>query len=67
LAISAKEAKMKFSTRSSVSFALSALATISQAEESLYSRRMVKRGIDAQGNYNICKFSKQDFLKPLLI
>jgi len=46
---------MKFSTRTSLPLAFSALATLSQAEESLYSRRMTKRGIDAQGNYNICK------------
>jgi hypothetical protein len=44
---------MKFSTP----LALSALATIAQAEESLYSKRMTKRGIDSQGNYNICKKS----------
>jgi hypothetical protein len=43
---------MRFAMRSSVPLALAALATISQAEESLYS----KRGLDAQGNYNICKF-----------
>jgi hypothetical protein len=52
-----EEATMKFSTRSSLPLALSALATLSQAqeEETLLSRRMAKRGIDAQGNYNICK------------
>jgi hypothetical protein len=47
---------MRFAMRSSVPLALAALATISQAEESLYSKRMTKRGLDAQGNYNICKF-----------
>jgi hypothetical protein len=52
-----KEAKIKFEMRLSVPLALSALATISQAEESLYSKRMTKRGIDSQGNYNICKLS----------
>lgn len=47
---------MKFSTRASVPFiAVSALASASNAEDSLYSKRMVKRGIDAQGNYNVCK------------
>jgi 2',3'-cyclic-nucleotide 2'-phosphodiesterase (5'-nucleotidase family) len=49
---------MKFPMRSSISLALTALATISQAEQSLYSRRMAKRGIDAQGNYNVCKFTR---------
>jgi len=46
---------MKFATRSSISFAaLSALVAVAQAEDALYSKRMVKRGIDADGNYNIC-------------
>ena len=35
--------------------ALSALTAVSQAEDALYSRRMTKRGIDAEGNYNICE------------
>jgi hypothetical protein len=36
--------------------AVSALtASAAQAEDVLYSRRMTKRGIDEQGNYNICK------------
>lgn len=46
---------MKFPMRSTLPLALTALAAVTQAEESLYSRRMTKRGIDAQGNYNICK------------
>jgi hypothetical protein len=46
---------MRFTASSSVPIALLALAATSLAEESLYSRRMAKRGIDAQGNYNICK------------
>jgi len=46
---------MRFSTRSCVPFALLALAATSSAEEALYSRRMAKRGLDAQGNYNICE------------
>ena len=54
--LSVSSAKMKFATRSSVSFAaLSALVTVAQAEDALYSKRMAKRGIDADGNYNICK------------
>jgi 2',3'-cyclic-nucleotide 2'-phosphodiesterase (5'-nucleotidase family) len=47
---------MKFPMRTTVPLALTALAAVSQAEESLYSRRMSKRGIDAQGNYNICEY-----------
>lgn len=50
---------MKFSTRTSASLiALSALTVVAHEEETLYSRRMTKRGIDAQGNYNICKHQK---------
>jgi hypothetical protein len=50
------EVRMKFATGSSASLiAVSALAAIAQAEDALYSKRMVKRGIDADGNYNICK------------
>ncbi|OAL44691.1 Metallo-dependent phosphatase [Pyrenochaeta sp. DS3sAY3a] len=52
---------MKFSTRASVPFiAVSALASASNAEDSLYSKRMVKRGIDAQGNYNVSFFHVND-------
>ncbi|KAH4069959.1 hypothetical protein HBI49_131460 [Parastagonospora nodorum] len=51
---------MRFSTRSSVPFALLALAATSSAEEALYSRRMAKRGLDAQGNYNISFFHIND-------
>ncbi|KAF2825405.1 Metallo-dependent phosphatase [Ophiobolus disseminans] len=53
---------MKFPMRSSLPLALSALVTISQAqvEESLVSRRMTKRGLDAQGNYNISFFHVND-------
>jgi len=52
---------MKFATRSSASLiAVSALAAIAQAEDALYSKRMVKRGIDADGNYNICKSARGD-------
>jgi hypothetical protein len=43
---------MKFSTQIGVSVALSTLAA---AEDALYSRRMTKRGIDADGNFNICE------------
>ncbi|KAJ4377712.1 hypothetical protein N0V83_000541 [Neocucurbitaria cava] len=50
---------MKFLARSSV-IALSALAALSRAEEALYSRRLAKRGIDAQGNYNISFFHVND-------
>ena len=54
--LSVSSGKMKFATRSSVSFAaLSALVAVAQAEDALYSKRMAKRGIDADGNYNICK------------
>lgn len=50
------EVRMKFATGSSTSLiAVSALAAFVQAEDALYSKRMVKRGIDAEGNYNICK------------
>jgi hypothetical protein len=46
---------MKFATGSNAGLvAFSALTAIAQAEDSLYSKRMVKRGIDADGNYNIC-------------
>jgi 5'-nucleotidase len=44
--------------------AFSALMTIAQAEDALYSKRMVKRGIDADGNYNICKSA---CMTPLLL
>lgn len=48
---------MKFSTQSSAPLlALLALTAVSHAEDALYSRRMAKRGIDAEGNYNICEF-----------
>ena len=47
---------MKFATGSSASLvAFSAVAAIAQAEDALYSKRMLKRGIDEDGNYNICK------------
>lgn len=47
---------MKFTTGSSASLvAFSAMAAIAQAEDALYSKRMLKRGIDEDGNYNICK------------
>jgi 2',3'-cyclic-nucleotide 2'-phosphodiesterase (5'-nucleotidase family) len=46
---------MKFSTRSGVPLALLALTPATQAEDALYSRRLAKRGLDEQGNYNICK------------
>jgi hypothetical protein len=49
------QVKMKFATGSNAGLvAFSALTAIAQAEDSLYSKRMVKRGIDADGNYNIC-------------
>ncbi|KAF2030445.1 Metallo-dependent phosphatase [Setomelanomma holmii] len=51
---------MKFLTRTTLPLALSALAAASPAEESLYSKRMTKRGIDAQGNYNISFFHVND-------
>ncbi|KAH7397452.1 Metallo-dependent phosphatase-like protein [Pyrenochaeta sp. MPI-SDFR-AT-0127] len=52
---------MKFSTRSSVPLlALTALTATSNAEDALYSRRMMKRGIDDKGNYNISFFHVND-------
>ena len=42
-------ARMKFAI-----IALSALTAAAQVEDVLHSKRMVKRGIDADGNYNIC-------------
>jgi hypothetical protein len=51
-------AEMKFATWSSVPlFALSGLTAAVQIEDVLHSKRIVKRGIDAEGNYNICKLS----------
>jgi hypothetical protein len=48
-------ARMKFATGSSVPLiVLSALTAAAQVEDVLHSKRMVKRGIDADGNYNIC-------------
>lgn len=44
---------MRFSAASSI-VALSALAA-AQVEDSLYSRHIAKRDIDADGNYNICQ------------
>ncbi|KAH7381220.1 Metallo-dependent phosphatase-like protein [Phaeosphaeria sp. MPI-PUGE-AT-0046c] len=51
---------MKFPMRSTLPVALTALAAVASAEESLYSRRMTKRGIDAQGNYNVSFFHIND-------
>jgi hypothetical protein len=52
------ELTMKFTSGSSAALiAVSALAAVAQAEDALYSKRMVKRGIDADGNYNICKLA----------
>ncbi|KAH8722813.1 Metallo-dependent phosphatase-like protein [Phaeosphaeriaceae sp. PMI808] len=51
---------MKLPVSTTVPLALSALAATSQAEESLYSNRLAKRGIDAQGNYNISFFHVND-------
>ncbi|KAI8931679.1 hypothetical protein NX059_011326 [Plenodomus lindquistii] len=48
---------MKFSTQS---LAVSALAVGAAAQDSLYSRRMAKRGLDAEGNYNISFFHVND-------
>lgn len=46
---------MKFPTQSTIPLALSVLAGFCHAEDSLYSQRLSKRGLDAQGNFNICK------------
>jgi hypothetical protein len=63
---SAKKADMKFPMRSGVPLALAALAAVSSAEEALYSKRMAKRGLDAQGNYNICMIkASSHFDNPL--
>lgn len=52
---------MKFTTGSSASLvAFSAMAAIAQAEDALYSKRMLKRGIDEDGNYNISFFHIND-------
>lgn len=47
---------MKFTTTPGASLvALSVLSTLARAEDVLYSKRMLKRGLDQDGNYNICK------------
>ncbi|XP_014557964.1 hypothetical protein COCVIDRAFT_36588 [Bipolaris victoriae FI3] len=52
---------MKFNTAPGASLvALSALSTLAQAEDVLYSKRMVKRGLDQDGNYNISFFHIND-------
>jgi tRNA A37 threonylcarbamoyladenosine modification protein TsaB len=59
---------MKFATGSGVPLiALSALTAAAQAEDVLHSKRMVKRGIDADGNYNICKRKQERGLETLLL
>jgi 5'-nucleotidase len=45
---------------------LALTSTMAQAEDVLYSRRMMKRGIDAEGNYNICSFLPVLASAPLL-
>jgi hypothetical protein len=57
---------MKFPMQSTLPLALTALAVVTSAEEALYSRRMMKRGIDAQGNYNICKMAMDITVDRLL-
>jgi hypothetical protein len=44
---------MKFLAASASLVALSALTSVA-AEDVLYSRRLQKRGIDADGNFNMC-------------
>lgn len=52
---------MKITARTSVPLiALSALTNVAQAEDILHSQRLSKRGIDAQGNYNISFFHVND-------
>ncbi|KAF2794299.1 Metallo-dependent phosphatase [Melanomma pulvis-pyrius CBS 109.77] len=52
---------MRISAKSSVPLiALSALAGVAQAEDVLHSQRLAKRGIDAEGNYNISFFHVND-------
>lgn len=46
--------------RSSVSLALLALTAATRAEDALYSKRLAKRDLDAQGNYNISFFHVND-------
>ncbi|CAN9397087.1 unnamed protein product [Alternaria alternata] len=56
---------MKFATGTNAGLvAFSALTAIAQAEDSLYSKRMVKRGIDADGNYNISQLFGTDCTRP---
>lgn len=47
---------MKFSAQALAASALT--ASLAQAEDVLYSRRLAKRGIDSEGNYNICGFER---------
>ncbi|KAF1993453.1 5`-nucleotidase protein-like protein [Amniculicola lignicola CBS 123094] len=49
---------MKFSTSSLL--AVSAVTAVAFAEDVLHSRRMMKRGIDAEGNYNISFYHVND-------
>ncbi|KAF1828500.1 Metallo-dependent phosphatase [Decorospora gaudefroyi] len=52
---------MKFSGGSNLLFlALSTLTAAARAEDVLHSKRMVKRGIDAEGNFNISFFHIND-------
>jgi hypothetical protein len=37
-----------------VPLALAAVASVASAEDVLYSSRLSKRGIDAQGHFNMC-------------
>ena len=57
---------MKFTAQSAVPFAVAALAASAQAEDalysSLYSSRVSKRGLDAQGNFNVCKSPRRSYL-----
>ncbi|KAL6709853.1 hypothetical protein ACN47E_000638 [Coniothyrium glycines] len=51
---------MLFSKKPSVPLAFLAFLATAQAEDTLYSRRLAKRGLDAQGNYNISFFHVND-------
>ncbi|KAF2117395.1 5`-nucleotidase protein-like protein [Lophiotrema nucula] len=49
-----------WATRSLPLLAFWALTTLAGAEDALYSRRLMKRGIDAEGNFNISFFHVND-------
>lgn len=44
-----------FRSLTSTLVALSPLGIVALAEDVLHSHRLAKRGVDAEGNYNLCK------------